>query len=137
MSSATVRTAARGLASMAGWPGALPFRETIDDAPALAGLPSTWFTLTFQGDSDDAVGIGAAPEYRETGRVILSVMAESGSGDSTAIGLADQVPALVRSHFKSNQIAVRGMTPAQMIEDGQDSEYSRYDVVVDYSRDHD
>lgn len=136
MCSAAIRTAARDLPNAGGWPGGLPFYETVNEAPSIASLPVTWFTLGFEANADDPVSIGPAPEYRETGRVVLSIMGRAGTGDGTLITLADAVPPLIRSHFAAAEIRIRSVSPASLVDDGIDGEFERYDLFVDFERSH-
>lgn len=136
MCSAAVRTTARTLASDGSWPAGLPFYETVNEAPAIASLPSAWFTLGFIAESDDPVSVGASPTFREVGRVVVSVMGRAGTGDSTLITLADQVAPVVRTVFPAAGISVRGVSPPTLIDDGIDGEFERYDVQVDFQRFH-
>ena len=136
MCSAAIRTAARTLPNVATWPAGLPFYETVNEAPSIASLPATWFTLGFEAATDDPVSIGAAPEYRETGRVVVSIMGRAGTGDGTLIGLADTIPPLIRTHFNASEIRIRSISPASLIDDGIDGEFERYDVFIDFERPH-
>ena len=134
MSSAAVRAVSRSLAGVGGWPVALPYLDTVNDAPKPAELPDSWFTLAFQGDSDDPVGIGVGGDLREEGRVIVACLGRSGIGDGALITLAETASALIRPHFRSNGIEVRSITPPQ--DQDPEGEFFRIDLSVDYTRDH-
>jgi len=136
LSSGAVRTQARSLAAASGWPAGLPFFETVNSAPSISSLPSTWFTLGFDGDSDDPISLGATPTYNELGRITLSLMGRAGLGDSAVIGLADQIPPLIRTHLTAASIATRGISPPQLVDDAAEGEFLRFDLIIEYQRFH-
>ena len=136
MSSTAVRDAARDLENAAGWPPALPYLDTLSDAPNPATLPDSWFTLLFQGQTDDPIGIGPTAELRETGNVILACLGRSGTGDDALITLVETASPLIGPHFKTASIYVRSVSPPQDAEPNVDGEWLRLDLTVEYQRDH-
>jgi hypothetical protein len=108
----------------------------VNEAPSITSLPATWFTVGFDGDSDDAVSLGPSPTFSELGRITVSIMGQAGLGDTTVIGLADQVPPLIRTHLTGGDIYTRGISPPQLIDDGTEGELIRFDLSVEYERFH-
>lgn len=135
MSSAAVRLAARDLPNDPSWPSALPYYDTVSDSPSVNTLPATWFTLVFQGDTDDAYNIGGG-EYRETGRVVLACFGRAGLGDSALVGLVETAAALVRPHFAAAGIFIHSISPPQDTDPGVEGEFFRLDTVAEYDRFH-
>jgi len=137
VSSSAVRTTARSLPNVGGWPAGLPYFDTVSDAPRAATLPDSWCTLIFQGDSDDPVGIGTGGYLREDGRVVVACLGRSGIGDAALMALVETATPLIRPHFRAAGIEVRSITPPQDAEPaGLEGEWFRLDLTVDYSRDH-
>jgi len=136
MSSSTVRSVARSLPSDPAWPGALPFYETVNDSPSIAALPDSWFTLVFQADADDPVGLGAGGQLREAGRIVLAGFSRSGTADGDLITALEVAAPLLRPHFAASNIFVNSLSPPQESDPGLDGEWFRLDLVVEYWRFH-
>ncbi len=136
MSSAAVRTTSRGLAALGPWPADLPYYDTVSTAPSIASLPDSWFTLVFQADADDPIGIGPGGALRETGRVVVACLGRAGETDAALVALVETAAPLIRPHFQGAGIHVRSISPPQDSDPGLEGEWFRLDLTIDYSRDH-
>jgi hypothetical protein len=133
VSSAAIRAAARDLENAVGWPAGLPYYDTVSDAPSIASLPDSWFTLVFQGDTADAYNIGGG-EFRESGRVVVACLGRSGEGDAALVALVETAAALVREHFAAAGIFIHSISPPQDTDPGIDGPWFRLDTVAEYER---
>lgn len=138
MSHSTVRAQARAVvAAIPPWPATAPYQDGIGKSPAPETLPASWSSIFFEPYSDEAIGIGPSSEWRETGRIVFRVGAESGQGDTTLISIAESaVTAILAWDWGSAAIFIISVAPPKIDEEAGEGRFLVADIEVEYEHDH-
>lgn len=135
MSSPTVRSAMRALATSPSWPAAIPYRETFNAYVDPDTIEGAWSTTEYEISETERIALGRH-EYLERGTITVRVRAPRGASFSAIEAAADAVRPVILGHVWPSSIGIQSVGAMAVLSPGGTGLHVEAEMPVQYVYQH-